>query len=119
MLELHNISKSYGNIKALGPLDLRMAPRQTTVLIGPSGCGKSTLLRIIIGLIRSDTGTVQIENTEITPAGIDSIRRKIGYVIQDGGLFPHLTAQQNVDLMGRYLGWSASKSRYVYQSLLS
>jgi osmoprotectant transport system ATP-binding protein len=90
-------------------MDLTVEPGQTTVLIGPSGCGKSTLLRLVIGLIRPDTGSVRFERTEVTPANALTLRRRMGYVIQDGGLFPHLTARGNVALMARYLGWDEER----------
>ena len=82
---------------------------RTTVLIGPSGCGKSTLLRLMIGLLRPDAGSVMFEGVEVTPANAPALRRRMGYVIQDGGLFPHLTARANVTLMARYLGWDSQR----------
>jgi osmoprotectant transport system ATP-binding protein len=105
MIELKGVSKSYGESTILPKLDLSIAPGRTTVLIGPSGCGKSTLLRLMIGLVQPDTGTVLVEGKELTPATVLEIRRRLGYVIQDGGLFPHLTARDNVVLVARYLGW--------------
>ena len=105
MLELDGISKSFGQTLALAPTELTAPAGQTTVLIGPSGCGKSTLLRLILGLIPPDTGSVRLDGTEITQRSVIEIRRRMGYVIQDGGLFPHLTARRNVTLMARYLGW--------------
>jgi osmoprotectant transport system ATP-binding protein len=105
MLELHGISKSYGRHEALHRTDLTVPAGQTTVFIGPSGCGKSTLIRLMVGLLKPDTGSVFFHGTELTPANVQSIRRRMGYVVQDGGLFPHLTAQGNVTLMARYLGW--------------
>lgn len=107
MLELRGVSKNYNGQAALQPTDLGIPPGRTTVLIGPSGCGKSTLLRLMIGLIWPDTGSVLLEGTAVTPANALALRRRMGYVIQDGGLFPHLTARGNVTLMARYLGQSA------------
>ena len=75
----------------------------TTVLIGPSGCGKSTLLRMIVGLIRPDSGQILIDGKELHAEGIEKVRHRIGYVIQEGGLFPHLTAERNVTLVARFL----------------
>jgi osmoprotectant transport system ATP-binding protein len=79
------------------------------VLIGPSGCGKSTLLRLMIGLIQPDRGRVHFEGEVLTRDNAERLRRKMGYVIQDGGLFPHLTARGNTALVARYLGWSAKR----------
>ncbi len=105
MLELVNVAKSFAGIQVLQPTTLRLAPGQTTVLIGPSGCGKSTMLRIMIGLIEPDQGQVLFDGLPVTPANVMEVRRKIGYVIQDGGLFPHLSARGNVGLLARHLGW--------------
>src|ERR1051325_10075849 len=75
----------------------------TTAVIGPSGCGKSTLLRLIIGLVQPDAGSIAFNGNTINSDHILELRRKIGYVIQEGGLFPHLTARGNVLLMARHL----------------
>jgi osmoprotectant transport system ATP-binding protein len=107
MLELNGVSKSYGLVPALRPTDLTIEHGRTTVLIGPSGCGKSTLLRLMIGLLWPDTGSVRFEGTALTPDNVLRLRWRMGYVIQDGGLFPHLTARGNAVLMARYLGWGA------------
>lgn len=107
MLELRGVSLRYGDVQALHPVDLAVARGRTTVLIGPSGCGKSTVLRLMIGLVAPDTGAVLFDGTEVTPANARALRQRMGYVIQEGGLFPHLTAWQNVTLMARYLGWPA------------
>jgi osmoprotectant transport system ATP-binding protein len=109
MLELLNVAKSFGGTQVLQPTTLRLEPGRTTVLIGPSGCGKSTLLRLMIGLIEPDQGQVLFGGEPITAANVLQIRHKIGYVIQDGGLFPHLSARDNVGLLGRYLGWTAER----------
>ena len=105
MLELINVSKSYGELRVVQPTTLRLEPGRTTVLIGPSGCGKSTLLRLMIGLIQPDQGQVLFDGEPVTPQNVMLVRRKIGYVIQDGGLFPHLSAEGNVGLLARHLGW--------------
>jgi osmoprotectant transport system ATP-binding protein len=109
MIELREVSKSYAGTTVLAALDLSIAPGSTTVLIGPSGCGKSTLLRLMIGLIRPDTGSVTVDGIKLSPQTVLEARHRLGYVIQDGGLFPHLTARNNVILMARYLGWDPDK----------
>lgn len=111
MLRLTGVTKRYGAQTALHPTNLSVEPGTTRVLIGPSGCGKSTLLRLIIGLITPDEGTVQFEDQEMAGADVLQLRRRMGYVIQDGGLFPHLTAAKNVTLMARYLGWDEKRIR--------
>lgn len=104
MIELRGVSKSYGGQLALAPATLRFQDGQTTALIGPSGCGKSTILRLIIGLIDPDDGEVVIDGKKLTPETLLTRRREMGYVIQEGGLFPHLTAEQNVWLMQMHTG---------------
>jgi osmoprotectant transport system ATP-binding protein len=104
LVELVEVSKRYTDALALHSTNLAVARGQTTILIGPSGCGKSTLLRLVIGLIEPDSGTITFNRSRITPANIDTLRRRIGYVIQEGGLFPHLTARANILLMARHLG---------------
>jgi osmoprotectant transport system ATP-binding protein len=106
MLQLVGVSKSYHGVPALHPTDLTIPAGRTTVLIGPSGCGKSTLLRLMVGLVRPDAGTVLFQGTPLTPETARALRQRIGFVVQDGGLFPHLTARGNVTLMARHLGWS-------------
>ncbi len=110
MIKLENITKSFGSTVALRQINFTAASGGTTILIGPSGCGKSTLIRLIVGLIHPDSGKIIIENTEITRNNIGIIRRKMGYVIQEGGLFPHLTASKNISLMADYLGWERIKT---------
>ena len=109
MIELVSVAKSFGTMRVLQPTTLRLTPGETTVLIGPSGCGKSTILRLMIGLIEPDQGQVLFDGTPLTAENVMLLRRKIGYVIQDGGLFPHLSAQDNVGLLARYLGWGRPK----------
>jgi osmoprotectant transport system ATP-binding protein len=111
LVELVDVSKRYADAPALHPTNLAIERGKTTVLIGPSGCGKSTLLRLIIGLITPDSGTIAFDGSQVTPANIETLRRGIGYVIQEGGLFPHLTARANILLMARYLGRSPEEMR--------
>ncbi|MFL6552552.1 MAG: ATP-binding cassette domain-containing protein [Chthoniobacterales bacterium] len=103
LVNLVAVSKRYGEHVALYPTSLSLVRGKTTVLIGPSGCGKSTLLRLIIGLLQPDSGSIEFDGAPITNDNIDSLRRQIGYVIQEGGLFPHLTARANVLLMARHI----------------
>jgi osmoprotectant transport system ATP-binding protein len=109
LVELVGVSKTYGGATALHPTNLDFARGQTTVLIGPSGCGKSTLLRLVIRLLDPDAGTIQFDGAPVTPANIAELRRRIGYVIQDGGLFPHLTARKNILLMSSHLKQPAAE----------
>jgi osmoprotectant transport system ATP-binding protein len=109
MLQLLAVSKSFRGAVAVHPTDLTIPAGRTTVLIGPSGCGKSTLLRLMVGLVQPDSGTVLFEGTPMTPDSAKRLRQRIGFVVQDGGLFPHLTARGNAAIMARHLGWPPAK----------
>jgi osmoprotectant transport system ATP-binding protein len=109
ILQLVSVSKRYSDAPALAPTTLDVEAGATTVLIGPSGCGKTTLLRLMLGLIAPDAGQVLFRQAVITPDNIRQLRTRMGYVVQDGGLFPHLTAAENVCLMARHLGWARGR----------
>ena len=109
-MKLEDASKRYGDAIALCPTKLSVESGKTTVLIGPSGCGKSTLLRLIIRLIDPDSGSIEFDGKAVTPDNINALRRRIGYVIQEGGLFPHLSARANVLLMARHIGKSQEET---------
>ena len=111
MLELIDVSKSYAGHTVLEPMSLHIGVGRIYAIIGPSGCGKSTLLRLMIGLITPDNGRVRFQGRDLVDGTLYEARRRMGYVIQDGGLFPHLTAEQNVTLMARHLGWSGPRIR--------
>src|SRR6266480_4876505 len=110
LVKLEDVSKRYGDAIALYPTNLSVESGKTTVLIGPSGCGKSTLLRLVIRLIEPDSGSIEFDGRPVTPDNINTLRRRIGYVIQEGGLFPHLTARANVLLMARHIGKSQEET---------
>jgi osmoprotectant transport system ATP-binding protein len=109
-LELAGVSKRYGTTTALADLDLTFPAAETSALIGPSGCGKSTVLRLLVGLVAPDAGEVRVDGTPMGALDLTALRRRIGYVIQEGGLFPHLTAGENVTLMARHLRWDAART---------
>jgi osmoprotectant transport system ATP-binding protein len=108
MISAHNITKTYDQ-RVLDNVSLTMTAGSTVSLIGPSGCGKSTLLRIIMGLIPADSGTVEITGEKMHTGNMLELRRKMGYVIQTGGLFPHLTARENLTLVTDYLNWDSDR----------
>jgi osmoprotectant transport system ATP-binding protein len=119
LVQLVDVSKRYAGAPALQSTNLSIERGKTTVLIGPSGCGKSTLLRLIIRLIEPDSGTISFDGVPITRDNIDVLRRRIGYVIQEGGLFPHLTARANILLLARHLGKSDEELRPRLSELCS
>lgn len=112
MLRLEGVRKSFRGSEVLHGLHARFEPG-VTVVIGPSGSGKSTVLRMLAGLESPDAGRVFSGGAVLGPARMLEHRRHLGYVIQEGGLFPHLTARANITLMARYLsrapGWIAER----------
>jgi osmoprotectant transport system ATP-binding protein len=117
MLEYRGVVKHYGCQPALEGVDLDCARGATTVLIGPSGCGKSTLLRLAAGLIRADCGEVWFEGAPLAASNLRAARLRMGYMIQEGGLFPHLSVRGNVELMARELGWSSQRRHQRFGEL--
>src|SRR3954447_12871579 len=109
-LRLANVTKRYGAGAAVDGIDLTFASGRTTALLGPSGCGKSTVLRLLVALVTPDAGEITIDGQPLSAQDLEALRRRVGYVIQDGGLFPHLTAAENVTLMGRYLRWEPGRA---------
>ena len=109
MLRLVDIAKSFGNRVVLRPMSMEIPDGKTTALLGPSGCGKSTLLRVVAGLIPPNQGQVFFDGESVTQQNVQKLRQKMGFVLQDGGLFPHLTAQGNAGLLARHLGWEISR----------
>jgi osmoprotectant transport system ATP-binding protein len=103
MIRFHKAGKSFGSSVALRPTDLEITANKTTVLIGLSGSGKSTILRLISGLIEPSTGWIEINGKKLVQNALLEIRRRMGYVIQSGDLFPHLTARRNISLVAEEL----------------
>ncbi len=105
MLEFHDVSKSYLGTIVVHPLSLTISAGEVAVLLGPSGCGKTTILRMVAGLVAPTSGHVVVDGLRVGADSAYAVRHKLGYVIQEGGLFPHLTAADNVTLMARHDGW--------------
>jgi osmoprotectant transport system ATP-binding protein len=104
LVEFRHVTKRFGSDTALCDIDLGIEAETITVLLGPSGCGKSTALRLIVALERPDEGELFFNGQPITVETVGAIRRRVGYVIQEGGLFPHLTARANLALQSRFYG---------------
>lgn len=104
-MRLAKITKRYDDRAVVDSVDLVLDEGKTYTLIGPSGCGKSTLLRMLIGLIQPDGGELFLDDQPFNTVDVRSVRAEFGYVIQTGGLFPHLTARENVALPGAYRKW--------------
>ena len=107
--ELSRVSKHYGDVVALDDVSLSFPAGTTTALIGSSGSGKSTLLRLLLGLEWPEQGQVKVDGRVLESEHVLELRRRVGYVIQDGGLFPHLTALGNLALLPSHLGWSRDR----------
>jgi osmoprotectant transport system ATP-binding protein len=110
MIELDAVSKVYPNGHvAVREASLRVASGTTLALLGPSGCGKTTTLRLINRLLDPSAGRVLIDGQASTTFDPIMLRRRIGYVVQDAGLFPHLSAADNVEVVPRLLGWPVGR----------
>jgi osmoprotectant transport system ATP-binding protein len=109
MLKLQNISKTFESRAALCDVNLIVERGATHALIGSSGSGKTTLLRITLGLIPMDKGYVKINDKALSSFTPTQWADRIGYVPQDGGLFPHLSGRNNVALIAKLRGWGKDK----------
>lgn len=118
-ITLRNIDKYFEEIIALKNVNLKINSNETTIFIGPSGCGKSTLLSIILGILKPTKGEVLIDEININELEQNTYRRKIGFGIQDGGLFPNLTAFGNITLTAKYLTWPNDKIKSRVKELCS
>jgi osmoprotectant transport system ATP-binding protein len=107
-----------GGTVAVAGLDLEVREHELLVLVGPSGCGKSTTLRMVNRLVELTSGRVLVEGADIALGDPVALRRRIGYVIQDVGLFPHRTVEQNVATVPALLGWPKPQVRERTSALL-
>jgi osmoprotectant transport system ATP-binding protein len=110
-VELAGVEKRFGATVALHPTSLSFPGGATTALVGPSGSGKSTILRLMVGLIAPTAGEIRYGTVPLSKENVLALRHRIGYVIQEGGLFPHLTVRENVLLLGRHLKKSPDRLR--------
>src|SRR5581483_898358 len=104
---------------AVHDLSLRVPPGEICVLVGPSGCGKTTSLRMVNRLVEPTEGRVLLDGQDVAQMEVTALRRRIGYVIQQGGLFPHQTVAQNVATVPRLLGWPEARIRERVDQLLT
>ena len=118
MIHINDVTKIYEGKKVLDSVTLNLAAAKTHVLLGSSGSGKTTLLKIIMGLMDATSGTVEINGKVVSAQWQREVALQIGYVPQDGGLFPHLTAERNVELVARNLQWSKSQCRERLEALV-
>ncbi|MFZ9101836.1 MAG: betaine/proline/choline family ABC transporter ATP-binding protein [Pontimonas sp.] len=120
LIRLENVTKKYGDgdAAAVNNLTLDVHRGEVLVLVGPSGCGKSTTLRLINRLIEPTSGTLYLNGEDVTSMNPSLLRRKIGYVIQQVGLFPHRTIAENIATVPKLLGWDKDKIAHRVDELL-
>jgi len=123
LIRFTNVTKEFrdpggGAIVAVRDLSLTVVQGETVCLIGPSGCGKTTTMRLVNRLIEPSRGTITVDDGDIREQDPIALRRSIGYVIQSGGLFPHLTVARNVGLLCEVEGWAADRTEQRVAELL-
>ncbi len=118
MIKFSGISKSFGKTKIIDNLSFSVNEGEFIVLIGPSGCGKTTTLKMINRLIEPDSGSINIDGTDIASVDTVTLRRKIGYVIQQIGLFPNMTVEENICVVPKLLKWGKEECEKRTEELL-
>ncbi|MDH1265127.1 ABC transporter ATP-binding protein [Pseudomonas sp. GD03944] len=119
MIELQAVSKAFGQTLAVDGISLTVAAGELCVLVGTSGCGKSTTLRMVNRLCEHSAGEIRIDGQPIDRLDPQALRRRIGYAIQNTGLFPHWTVARNIGVVPRLLGWPAARIRERVEALLT
>jgi osmoprotectant transport system ATP-binding protein len=111
MITLADISKNFGSTRAVNEISFTVREGETLILLGTSGCGKTTTLKMINRLIEPDSGTISINGQAISREKPEFLRRRIGYVMQNIGLFPHYTVTENIAVVPKLLKWNKEKTR--------
>jgi osmoprotectant transport system ATP-binding protein len=121
MIDIEHLSKRFAEsgTPAVDDLSLSIGEGEICVLIGPSGCGKTTTMRMINRMIEPDSGTIRIAGRDVTHIDAVELRRSVGYVIQQVGLFPHMTIAENVATVPQLLGWDAARIASRVDALLA
>jgi osmoprotectant transport system ATP-binding protein len=118
MIQIENLTKQYGTTTVVDQVSMRVERNSITVIVGTSGSGKSTLLRMVNRLVEPTSGRVLIDGADTRGEPAHLLRRRIGYVIQGHGLFPHRTVAENIATVPRLLGWDAPRIRARVEELL-
>jgi osmoprotectant transport system ATP-binding protein len=119
VIALEGVAKSYGGASpALDAVSLAVGAREFVAVVGPSGCGKTTLLRLINRLTEPSAGTIRVDDEDIRSGEPAALRRRIGYVFQGIGLFPHMTVGENIAITPALLGWDAARKAARVDALL-
>ncbi|MCW2868396.1 MAG: transporter, partial [Marmoricola sp.] len=110
-IRLENVTKKYAgqSAAAVDGLSLVIPAGEIVMFVGPSGCGKTTSLKMINRLIEPTSGTIHIGDKDVRDQSADQLRRTIGYVIQGGSLFPHMTVAKNIAIVPKMLGWDQGR----------
>jgi osmoprotectant transport system ATP-binding protein len=109
MISLEGLTKRYGKVTAVEDFSLQVPEGKIVVLVGPSGCGKTTTLEMINRLVEPTAGRIVLDGRDVTHVKVEELRRRVGYVIQQVGLFPHRTIADNVGTVPRLLGWKPAR----------
>jgi osmoprotectant transport system ATP-binding protein len=118
MISFESVSKRYGETAAVEEISFEVGDGEVVILVGPSGCGKTTTLKMINRLIEPSSGVIRINGKPTSERDVNDLRRSIGYVIQQVGLFPHLTIAENVATVPKLLGWDRARIRGRVTELL-
>ncbi|HEU5131926.1 MAG TPA: ATP-binding cassette domain-containing protein, partial [Pyrinomonadaceae bacterium] len=119
LVQFHNVKYSLPNITIISDLNLTVERGETLVLLGESGCGKTTTLKLVNRLLTPTSGEVIVEGKSTTEWDPIQLRRRIGYVIQEGGLFPHFTIARNVALVPSLSGWEDARTDERVREMLN
>ena len=118
MIQIKGVTKYFGSNTAVQDISLNIAESENLILLGTSGCGKTTTLKMINRLIEPDSGTISINGKNIAEQNPELLRRNIGYVMQNTGLFPHYTIEQNIAVVPKLLKWDSRKTNSRIQELI-
>lgn len=109
MIEITGLTKRYGSFTAVDGVDLKVPSGKLTVLLGPSGSGKTTVLRMVNRMVEPTSGIVRVDGVDTSTMSPQKLRRGMGYVIQNTGLFPNMTIRRNIETVPRLLGWERAR----------
>ena len=113
------VSKAYGNLQVFTDLTVSLPMGVTTAIVGTSGSGKTTLLQMVNALEKPDVGSILVNGRPVTQTDLEPFRRRIGYAVQGAGLFPHMSAKENVTLIAGLEGWSQAAIDQRFDTLLA
>ena len=118
MIKVDKLSKSFGKIKAVHGISFEVNEGENLILLGTSGCGKTTTLKMINRLIEPTSGSISIDGKDVMEQSPELLRRGIGYVLQNNGLFPHYTVSENIAVVPQLLGGIKNVPTSVFMSCL-